>query len=385
MQTVGPAKAILVTYLLCSVLLSSSILVRLLFTVDTVFKIFNIVMYWGLFLIIPFSAVIWLLYETLRRKSSAARFLFLCIFLPTLVTFAFFAPSLHGYLLLWFPVSLMIVLSAKWKDPASGLFRKRAAAIFASGLVIAILLPNVAAFVGVNSLLNQTTLMSNDREKASFISRRVVETTAFGEVPRADQDCWGFLLSGAGRCGEMAIEGTNLMRAAGLTARRVVLPGEDHTFIEVKLDGDWLVADPGYYGAELTTRTKRAANRIKEVGSVSYVVAYTENAFIELTQQYVSTDTIKIKITGNGEPLANAEIVLRHRFGGLTTQLPCNDRTFHTDVNGTVTLHMGKSHYVNEFKGSEEYYWIYVNSQNTGHNVTSTGTGQIQFVEIDLG
>jgi hypothetical protein len=42
-------------------------------------------------------------------------------------------------------------------------------------------------------------------------------------------------------------------------------------------------------------------------------------------------------------------------------------------------------YYINDFKGSEEYYWIYVNGQNTGHNVTSTGTGQIQSLEIDLG
>lgn len=344
-------------------------------------------MYWGLFLIIPVFAIIWLLDKTSRRRSSVAQFLFLlCLFgLLILVLLAFLTPSLPGYLLLWFPVSLMIVSSAKWKSPPSGLFRKRAAAIFASGLVIAILLPNIAVFVGANGLLDQTALMSNEREKASFISRRVIETTAFRWVPRAGQDYWMFLLSGAGMCGEMAIEGTNLMRSAGFTARRVVLPGEDHAFIEVKVDGDWLVADPGYYGANLTTRIERAARRIIEVGSISYVVAYTENAFIELTQQYVSTDTIKIRITGNGEPLADAEIVLKHRFGGLTTQLPCDDRTFHTDVNGTVTLHMGKPHYINEFRGSEEYYWIYVNGQPTGRNVTSTGTSQIQFVEIPLG
>ena len=104
-----------------------------------------------------------------------------------------------------------------------------------------------------------------------------------------------------------------------------------------------------------------------------------------MTQQYQSTDTITIVVTRNGDPLADAQVVLKHRFGSLTTQLPCDGREFYTDVNGAVTLHLGKTHYINEFKGSEEYYWIYVNGQNTSRNVTSTGTGQIQSIEIDLG
>jgi hypothetical protein len=68
-----------------------------------------------------------------------------------------------------------------------------------------------------------------------------------------------------------------------------------------------------------------------------------------------------------------------------TSSLVCDGRTFYTDVNGTVTLHLGKPYYVNDFMGSEEYYRVYVNGQSTGHNVTSTGTGQIQSLEIDLG
>lgn len=101
------------------------------------------------------------------------------------------------------------------------------------------------------------------------------------------------------------------------------------------------------------------------VGSISYVVAYTENSFVELTQQYLSTDTIIIRVARNGEPLADAEVVLEHRFGKLTTQLPCDGRTFHTDVNGTVTLHLGKPYYINDLIGSEEYYWDCHDNDNT--------------------
>jgi hypothetical protein len=251
--------------------------------------------------------------------------------------------------------------------------------------VIAGLLPNIAAFVGVNSLMFQTASMGNEWEKASFISGRIAAITAYGWIPRAETDYWKFLLVGAGECGEMAMADTNLMSEAGLVARTVVFSGEDHAVTEVKIGGEWLVSDPGDYGAQLITRAEMTATRIRQVGSVSYAAAYTENGFIELTQQYVNTDTIVIRVTRNGEPLADAEVVLKHRFGNQITQLPCDDRTFHTDVNGTVTLHLGKPFYINEFKGSEEYYWVYVDGQNTGYNTTSTGTGQIHLVEINLG
>jgi hypothetical protein len=45
---------------------------------------------------------------------------------------------------------------------------------------------------------------------------------------------------------------------------------------------------------------------------------------------------------------------------------------------------MGKPYYIGELKGSEEYYWIYGNGENTDHNVTNTGTGVVQLVEVDL-
>jgi len=282
------------------------------------------------------------------------------------------------------PVPLIVILYARWKDSASVFRKQGTVALVACGLVIAVLLPNVMVLIAANSIVNRASLMGNERERASFISQRVIEMTAFGGIPRADTNYWKFLLSGAGMCGEMAIAGTNFMTAAGLVAREIVLPGEDHSFIEVKIGDEWLVADPGYYGPELITRSERAAGRFENVGSVSYVVTCTEKTFIELTQQYVPTDTIVIRIRRNGEYLADAEVLLKHRFGQLTTQLPCGDRVFHADTSGAVTLHLGKIYYTNEFKGSEEYYWIYVNGQNTGYNVTSTGTGQIHSIEIDL-
>jgi len=296
---------------------------------------------------------------------------------------AIFEPFIPEYSFLWFPLPLMTLLYLRWKNADKRLL-KRKNIILVAFVLIAAVLPNVAVYVSISNLLGQTVSMTDEQQKASFISQRIIDATAFGWIPRANADYWKFLLSGAGMCKEMAVAGTNLMLATGLDARRVVFPGEDHTFIEVKINGNWFVADPGYYGGELITRVERAVRRIQEVGSVSYVVACIGDSFVELTQQYVSTDTIIIRVTRNGEPLSDAQVVLKHRFGSLITQLPCDGCQFHTDVNGTVTLHMGKVHYINKFKGSEEYYWIYINGQDTGCNVTSTGTGQIHLVEFSL-
>jgi hypothetical protein len=383
-ESIGPSKAVLSTYILCSALLSVLITIRLFFSVDMMLKILNIAAYCSLVLIIPMVALVYLFDKSWRRKSRSAWF-FLCL-LGIYAIFwwiALFEPFLPEYLFLWFPILFMIFLDAKWRNAEKRFLRRRTAAVMACGLVVAVLLPNVAACIDVNIILNQATSM-NELDKASFISQRVIEMTAFGMRPRADTDYWKFLLTGAGHCGEMAIAGVNLMRAAGLEARRIAFPGEDHVLIEVKIGGDWLVSDPGSYQGRIISREERAQQRIERLGSLSYVIACTESGFIELTQAYVSTDMIVIRIARNGEPLADAQVVLKHGFRGYVTQLPSRDRTFHTDASGNVTLHMGKIHYINEFKGSEEYYWIYVNGENTGYNVTSTGTGQTHAVEIDL-
>jgi hypothetical protein len=381
-KSIRVARFIVICFLMCSLFLSISIFLRLLFTISILIKVFGIAAYCCLFFFIPTSAVLWLFYESAQRKLWAKTFFFLAVAVLYIFSWynAFLAPFIPEYVFLWFPIPVMIIQYAKWKGPVSRLWKKRYAAFVASGLTIAVLLPNVAAFACVNVLLNKTRYMESDSEKASFIYAHVVDMTAFGWKPRAEMDYWKFLLSGAGACGEMAIADTNLMTAAGLEARRVIIPGEDHAFIEVNVNGEWLVSD----GPKLVTRDEMAAKRIEEIGSLSYIVVPIGNSFIELTQQYVSTDTIIIRITRNGEPFADAAVVLKHRFDGKLMQLPCDGCTFHTNVNGTVTLHMGKLHYSGEYIGSEEYYWVYVNGRDTSHNVTSTGTGITQLVEIDF-
>jgi hypothetical protein len=191
-------------------------------------------------------------------------------------------------------------------------------------------------------------------------------------------------LVGVGACGELAMATVTYLKNLGFEARKVVFPGEDHAFVEVKINGEWRVLDPGYYPSENLTRKERAERRLTEFGAISYVIGYVDSSFVELTQYYVPTDTIIIKVTHEGEPFANAEISLRHKFMSRTLQLPDNGVSFCSDGNGTVTFHLGALNYNSKANEFEPYFWIYINGRNTGYNVTSTGTGQTQFVEIDL-
>jgi hypothetical protein len=384
-QAFSAAEAISVTYVSCSILLSTFIIVRFSIAADPAVKVVNVALYWGFFFIVPSSAAIWLLLEVSCQKSPQWRvFAILYLLCILFLVVGFVVSPIPMYLLLLLLVPLIVILQDKRKSIAEEPFKRGRAFLLALCLIAAIVLPNVAVFFGVNNVLNRAASMGSEWEKASFISSRVIETTAFGSIPRADTDYWKFLLSGAGRCGEMAIAGTNLMSAAGLEVRRVVLPGEDHAFIEVMIDGVWFVADPGYYGSELLSRAERANRRIAEFGAISYVAAYTESGLVELTQKYVAADTIVIKVTQEGKPLINAQIYLVHKFMGSDRRIPDSDRCFFSNGNGTVVLHLGASTYADKAQPYESQFRIYVNGEDTGYRVESNGTGETQIIKIDL-
>jgi hypothetical protein len=172
----------------------------------------------------------------------------------------------------------MVILHTKWKNGGKRFLNMRNVFLLAL-LTIATLLPHLIAYVCVNNFLKQVASWSTEYGKASFISQPVRDMTAFGCIPRAGTDFWEFILSGAGSCGEMAMVGTKFMNDAGLVARVISFPGEDHSFIEVKINDEWLVADPGYYAGNIITRSERAGRRISEFGAISYAVALADSSF----------------------------------------------------------------------------------------------------------
>jgi len=276
-------------------------------------------------------------------------------------------------------------LIALWYKPKGRFSHKKVATTLALVLLVSISMPHLTVFVCYNSILTEASSINDEADKAMFISDLICNTTTFNSSPlRANDDFWKFLLVGVGACGETAMATTTFLNDLNIEARKASFPGEDHAFVEVKINGNWLILDPGYYLSELLTREERAARRIEDIGAISYVTAYVDSSFVELTQYYVPADTIVIRITYGSEPLANAQIYLSHKFRNRQLRLPDSISTFYSDGNGTIVLHMGALTYNNRAEPYEPYYWIYVNGKNTGYNVTSTGTGKTHFIEIDL-
>jgi len=402
--TAGLSKAaflLLILYAVSAVLLSVFIFLRLQVLPTTWVKYANIALYFLNYHIIAFLALAWLLSPlfSLKQKNLIKQFLLSLSFAAMLVLsyLLLMIVSLFGivpeYMSLSIPIVLVFLVYLVQHKPQKRPSKKIVAPILAGALAFILLIPHVTAFACYNSILFQASTVSNKDDRATFISKIVYDTTAFDcpflkEYLRANRDLQKYLLVGVGACGEMAMVTTIYLKNLGFEARKAGFPGEDHSFIEVKIDDEWRVLDPGYFPSTLLTRSERAADRVNRVGTISYVAAYTESSFIELTPQYVDTDIITISITNNGEPLADASIILVHTLrydsNAYNVQLPGEGFSFYTDANGTVTVHLGKLTYVAPFEKTDPYYWIYVNGQNTGHNVTSTGTGKAQLVEIDL-
>jgi len=293
--------------------------------------------------------------------------------LPSIVfSYLIFVPD---YLFFWIPVPLMLLVYAK--KATKTVWSKRT---MASVFIVAVLMPNLTALTSFNSELSAASSIAGDSGRVSHLSQRVFDTMLTTGFLRAQNDFWKFLMIGTGQCGEMSTATISYLSKLSIEARKVGLPGENHEFVEVKLNGSWWVVDPGYYRGEIITRHERANRRIDDVGAISYVVAYVDSSFVELTQEYVPTDTISIRVTLGGEQLANAQVVLKHLFMNNEWSLP----PLYTDGNGTVTLHLGALTYNSKANEVEPFFWVYVNGQNTGSNVTSTGTGQSHLVEIDL-
>ena len=383
---------ILCLYVCCSLILSVSIFLRFQIPLEPI-KWVNTATYFLTYYIVPALTFFWILcrfFTSLKGSRrlyifkayiflALASFFYLLIIFPPILGqpsiifgYQIFVPD---YLFFWIPIPLMLLVYSK-KAIKTIWSRKT----IASALMVAVLMPNIVALTCFSIELSAAPSIISNSSRVSSISQRVFDTMLTTWFLRAQNDFWKFLMVGTGQCGEMSTATMSYLSKLDIEARKVGLPGENHEFVEVKLNGSWWVVDPGYYRGEIITRQERANRRIDDVGAISYVVAYVDSSFIELTQEYVPTDTIIIKVTLGGEQLVNAQVVLKHLFMNNEWSLP----PLYTDGNGTVALHLGALNYNSKANEVEPFFWVYVNGQNTGRNVTSTGTGQTHLVEIDL-
>ncbi|MCX6649399.1 MAG: transglutaminase domain-containing protein [Candidatus Bathyarchaeota archaeon] len=193
---------------------------------------------------------------------------------------------------------------------------------------------------------------------------------------------YAYFITGVGKCGEVADVSIFLLRQNNISCRKVAFAGENHEFFEVFQNNDWRVYDLGYSNMNNVTRIYRAEDRINRMGSLSYVEGYDVIGDIDLTNLYVNSDLICIKVINNlNEPLRGLSIVLKHRFRGGIFSIPGHN-PFITDTNGEVKFNLGKMDYNLNAPNSDNYYWVFINGINSTKTVTSNGLGNVNRIVL---
>jgi hypothetical protein len=310
-------------FLALSITLSSLIFLRLNVASTDFVKNANVTLYILMFYITPVFSTIYLLKIFKRcnkqqgyyRRSSKILLAYLaCV--STAISGVFIFLSIIGYPALdWlFLVTPVFMAYLGWISLKSDMkVRCKRLMIGIVGiLLVSSFLPIATAFVSQERVLYNITNTSDPNQKVQIISNLTRNNLGTYNLFRSSGDYWKYLLVGTGACYEGSMASTTLLKAAGFDARIVAFPGEDHDFTEVKINGSWLVIDPGYGFTAPASREQRANARLIEMGAISYVISVDDSNFTELTSSYVTTDCITIKITHNDEPFPDAQVYLLH-------------------------------------------------------------------------
>jgi len=388
-------KKYLSFYFVISLVLSFTIILRLVVTTFdneaiSFFKavgFFNVVFYDLYYYLLPVIVVVLWFTSTDRSLEKGVNWKFVgIIVLPVVLIFIDYCVNIIVFYFIPPAIVVSILYFKYWKKLSTPtFFSKKTLIIILLGIF---LMPYLSVLFGLtNTSLTMNTLQ-DDYEKIEYISNYVMDAhtsfwgsgSAYYSPHRVGDNFLKFWLVGVCGCGDMAYSTISFIDFLDLKSRPVGFPGEDHMFVEVFLDGNWLVVDPGY-NLTLITQKERAFARIKEIGGLSYVVANSKNDPIDLTEIYVNTDKIIIKILDNGNPVTDAKVTLKHTFHGSTFSLP----SFYSDNNGTVILSLGPMSYSNpNIEPAEQFYWVYVNEKNTNIQITSSGSGKSTLVEVNL-
>jgi len=212
-------------------------------------------------------------------------------------------------------------------------------------IFIFLILPIIAGASLFNLALNDARSISSEEGKVSFAAEYSCNHTFSVDVTigvpffRSNNDMLGFFVFGFSACGELGFLERNILNSIGIKARPVLVPGENHEFNEIFVNGEWMASDPGYKEYPLNTTESRGNGRISEFGAVSLVYAVGEDgAIIWRTDDYnKNIDQVTIQVfrnvtivkftkTNNGRyaveidnqhlPFANGSIVLYHKFNG---------------------------------------------------------------------
>ena len=362
-----------IVYFSISALLSLTIFLRLLVLPIEPIKYANAILYYLNYYILPLSVgfafiIMFSLHlPKVRIQKRPVKYAFVISMLSglTVIVLSLLIIGVPEYFSLILPIPIATALYISQLKPKKS-FSKRQISLFLTILIsFSFIMPPVTTYFCYQNVLSQASTKT-PTESASYISNLAINSN-FNSPQfllfitaslRLNANFQKYLMTGAGACQEMAMSTSTFLNNMGLNSHTAGFPGEDHEFTEVYLNGTWYVLDPGYYHGQILTREQRADKRLTEMGAISYVIANVNSSFVELTQYYVPTDTIIIRVVDGNEPVINAQIYLEHTFLGQTWRLPDSTHVFNSDSNGTVTLHMGNLDYNSNAGKVDSFYKI---------------------------
>lgn len=163
-----------------------------------------------------------------------------------------------------------------------------------------------------------------------------------------------------GMCQEFAVLFVKMAEFAEIVSRLVYNPAEDHEWVEVLIDDNWIHVDPSnnYYNQQ----------GVYENGwgkQLSYVYTIdSEGEIIDITSRYTGTGRLIVRVVTDNEPVAGAEITVKSRFlmekyphmyNSARAIVPRKRQNFLTDENGEHVFNLGCNNYtiIAEFEGYE--------------------------------
>ncbi|MEM3390107.1 MAG: hypothetical protein QXI12_08905 [Candidatus Methanomethyliaceae archaeon] len=235
-------------------------------------------------------------------------------------------------------------------------------------IIIALLFaPFLVGHVFYETAIINANALSSDAEKvefsADFAYNHIYSFQYLFGYPffRSGNDLLGFYVLGFSGCGELSYIQRCMLDRLGIEARPLVLL-DDHEFNEVKVNGTWMVSDPGYADCHFLSTQERGQKRIEELGGLS--VAYTiapNGSIVWRTQDYVPVDWVTIRILNGAVSLSNCSITI-----SCTTSM-----TATLDEEGCITIPIGN---LAGFKDGKTY--LTVNVSGKEFKIESLGEGR---------
>lgn len=155
-----------------------------------------------------------------------------------------------------------------------------------------------------------------------------------------------------GACEEEAVLFSEMARSAGIEARTVYNPAEDHVWCEVLINGSWTPFDPGLPEDERLNNPgfyeRPEPNGWGKELSYVYFIG-PDGKENDITKTYTGTGRLIVKVEKDGQPVQDARVLVESRF--LMEKYPsfysqpqfCLEN--HTDNSGSCTFDLGGNNY----------------------------------------